>query len=112
MVKKKIQGELFINKAISKRLDKLLSINDFEEEMELFKSLDYSMDSCAFRDSVKVDEHYMEVYVFTGQTNAWIDFIVRTPEGDVYSSEPIFDSICGKYYLTFEDTEVELNIYN
>lgn len=112
MIKNKIKGELFINKAITKRIDRLLSIDDFEEEIELFKELDYEMDSCAFRDSIQVDGYYMEVYVFTGQTNAWIDFIVRTPQGDVYSSEPMFDSICGEYYLNFEGTQVELNIYS
>lgn len=112
MIKNKIKGELFINRSIVQRLDKLLSIDDFEEEQELFEELDYDMDSCAFRDSIQIDGYYMEVYVFTGQTNAWIDFIVRTPEGDVYSSEPIFDSICGEYYLNLEGTEVTLNIYS
>lgn len=112
MVKNKIKGEIFINRSITKRLDALLSIDDFEEEQDLLEELDYDTDSCAFRDSINIDGFYLEIYVFTGQCNAWIDFIVRTPNGNVYSSEPIFDSICGKYYLYFEDSEAELTIYN
>lgn len=112
MIKINVKGDLAIDKATSDKLNNLLSIEDFEEAMNELDSLGYEVDSCAFNKNVFVEGYTLNLCVFTGQTNAWTEFVVTNPEGETYTSEPIFEPICGEYFIELENATAKLNVYN
>ena len=85
------------------RINALMRIDDFEVDGDELKDLGYEVDSTVDLFSAKEDGFIFNVSVCTGQTNAWIEYELITPEGDVITSEPSFEPIDGEYL--FEDEE-------
>lgn len=90
--------EMKISRDIANRINELMSIEDFEENPELLKDLGFDVDSLVFRKSVTVDSNTIELSVYTGQTNAWIEVVSIDADNNVGEGDPIFDIIEGEYY--------------
>lgn len=100
MQKQIIKGEMEIERDLAERINKLLEIDDFEESQEELRTLGFAEDSTIFQNSVRVNGYIMEIGVYTGQTNAWVEFNVTMLDGRVYEGEPSFEHIDGDYLMT------------
>ena len=52
----------------------------------------------------------MELCVYAGQTNAWIELMVVNPQNDVSDSEPIFGEIEGVYEADMDGNYFTLEV--
>lgn len=103
-----------IKRDLAERLNSLVAIDDFEEDVESFKKLGFDVDSCVFSKRTPIDnKHFAELSVYTGQTNAWIECEVIYPNNVIEDfAEPIFDNIEGQYSLVVNgDIEYTLDVY-
>lgn len=96
-----------IERELAERINSLMAIGNFEEDIEAFNELNFDMDSCIFRKRVAIDDkHLAELSVYTGQNNAWIECEVIYPNNVVLDmSEPVFDNIEGEYTLMVNENE-------
>lgn len=107
---KEFKAELKISKDVANRINRLLDIDDFEENQEILEELGFKEDSIAFSRIVPVKDFKLELCVYTGQTNAWIELIVINPQNDVSDSEPIFGEIEGVYEADMDGNYFTLEV--
>lgn len=105
-----IKGELQLEKDLCERLNTLLSIEDFDENPELLDELGFETDSCVYKNSIEVDGYYLDIYVYTGQMNAWVDFSVTDIYGVCHEAQPSFEELTGVYTLDTEKFIADLYI--
>lgn len=97
--------DMKVNRKIADRINQLMSIDDFDENPELLEKLGFEVDGIAFRQSVVVDDITIELSVYTGQTNAWIEVVAIDANNNVGEGDPIFDVIEGEYYVDTDSQE-------
>lgn len=101
-MKKKINVDIKVEKNIAERINRLLEIEDFKEDETILEKLEFdvysTVYSTVYSKSLLVDYYDIQLKVCTGQTNAWIDFIVTEEEEESpVECEPSFEPLEGKY---------------